>query len=241
MFFQIAYILLGLSAIPDLLSEDPRTVGNSTATTRYEAPAEITASLSKSATLPEPHNQAYGDDLSPWGVDSASEAESSRTTLSSSQSYVSTTALPDRFHEVDSTVSNPYPPTSTTRNWQDSPENIASIPWTTGSTAHTTPTPGSTPTSSSSSSSLAAYSQESAGLAQNGSPLSDPEQTMECFYYTENGDHVQEVSMICGDDTALSASSSAPNTTITSTPASNKTLTATSPTGSSHTISTASA
>jgi hypothetical protein len=204
MFFQIAYILLGLSAIPDALSENPRTAGNTTSNTHYEAPAESTSSLAKSATLQEPHNQAYGDGLSPWSVDSVGEAEPSRT-------------IP---------------------NWQDSLGDIASIPWTTGSTAHATPAPGSTPVSSSSSSSLAAYGQESAGLAQKGSPLSHPEQ---CFYYTENGDHVQQAGMICGGDIALDASSSAPNTTSTPTPASNKTPTATSPTGSSHTISTASA
>jgi hypothetical protein len=238
MFFQIAYILLGLSAIPDVLSENPRTAGNTTSNTHYEAPAESTSSLAKSATLQEPHNQAYGDGLSPWSVDSVGEAEPSRTILSSSQTHVSTMALHDRFHDVESTVSNPYPQTSTTPNWQDSPGDIASIPWTTGSTAHATPAPGSTPVSSSSSSSLAAYGQESAGLAQKGSPLSHPEQ---CFYYTENGDHVQQAGTICGGDIALDASSSAPNTTSTPTPASNKTPTATSPTGSSHTISTASA
>jgi hypothetical protein len=73
MFFQIAYILLGLSAIPDILGEDPRTAENNTANTYHEAPAESTASSSKSATLPEPHTE--GDGVSPWGVDNFDKLE----------------------------------------------------------------------------------------------------------------------------------------------------------------------
>jgi hypothetical protein len=228
MLLKLGYALVCLSAIPRVLSENLHTLENDTPDAYHEASAESTAPLVERATFSDSLTRAYEDGLSSWGIHSASEPESFGTTLSS-QSPVGTMALSDLSYDVDgSTSMYPSSQTSNTQKGQDAPSTL----WIAGSAAYATPTLGSIPTSSNPPSSPAAYSQESADLAQNDLPPSDPEQATERFYYTEDGEWVPQVGMICTDDVALNASSSAATTTLTSTSASSKASTST--TSSTH-------
>jgi hypothetical protein len=258
-----------LERYTSVLSQDPRPATNDTSNIYHDAHTKSTASPPKSATSSHDLTRAYGDGLSPGGVDSAGEAESSRTTLSSSPSGASTMVLSNSskyifisdesaqvvHHLGRGTLTNALVAASDSTGHAGtisasvlphlhdvdestvSQEDIASLPWATETVANTIP--DMMPTSYTSSSSLP---QGLADPARDSAPLSDLEQTIECFYYTEDREYVQQVGMICTDDVALNASSSAANIIRTSTSASSRASTCTtSSTHCSHVVSTTSA